>query len=84
MTLCERLERYGHIYGLQRFKGDERHNILLLAGHIVRVDDAWEMTFDTFENFWMLNINGWESNAACLGEKREEESRMKGTVCGEC
>lgn len=84
MTLCERLERYGHIYGLQRFKGDERHNILLLEGHIVRVDDAWEMTFDTFENFWMLNINGWESNAVCLGEKREEESRMKGTVCGEC
>ena len=84
MTLCERLERYGHIYGLQRFKGDERHNILLLAGHIVRVDDTWEMTFDTFENLWMLNINGWESNAVCLGEKREAESRMRGTVCGEC
>lgn len=84
MTLCERLERYGHIYGLQRFKGDERHNILLLAGHIVRVDGIWEMTFDTFEHLWMLNINGWESNAVCFGGKREEESRMKGTVCGEC
>ena len=84
MTLCERLERYGHIYGLQRFQGDERYNILLLAGHIVRVDGIWEMTFDTFEHLWMLNINGWGSNAVCLGEKREEESRMKGTVCGEC
>lgn len=83
MTLCERLEKYGHIYGLQRFKCDERHNILLLAGHIVRVDGTWEMTFDTFEHFWMLNIEGWESNAICLGEKREEESRMKDTVCGE-
>ena len=84
MTLCERLERNGRIYGLQRFKSDERHNVLLLAGHIVRVDGTWEMTFDTFEHFWMPNIKEWESNAICLAEKSEEESRMKGTVCGEC
>lgn len=68
MTLCERLERYGHIYGLQRFKGDERHNILLLAGHIVRVDDAWEMTFDTFEHLWMLNVEGWEKNSTIIAK----------------
>lgn len=68
MTLCERLERYGHIYGLQRFKGDERHNILLLAGHIVRVDGIWEMTFDTFEHLWMLNVEWWEKNSTIIAK----------------
>lgn len=68
MTLCERLERYGHIYGLQRFKGDERHNILLLGGHIVRVDGVWEMTFDTFEHLWMLNVEGWEKNSTIIAK----------------
>lgn len=64
MNLRARLEKYG----LQRFKGDDRHDILLLEGHIVRVDGIWEMTFDTFEHLWMLNVEGWEKNSTIIAK----------------